>query len=113
MAKAKTLRPGLTVEDLKKGCWVNEPDRYRTEHEIEGVVDEAVNMVLQAFIDRANAGERVHSKTISNTCCAISDSLKALKDSINSRLQKDELVPGVLDEIAAAVGLAHKEGSNG
>lgn len=111
MAKAATLRPGLTVEDLKKGreSWVG-PNRYKTMHELEDVVDDAVNMVLQAFIDRANAGERIHSKVISNTCCTLADALKALKDSINDRLRSGELIPSVLDELAA---VTTRDGADG
>lgn len=103
MAKAKILRPGLTVDDLKKGreSWVG-PDRYKTAYEIEEVVDEAVNMVLQAFIDKANKGERIHSKVVSNTCCAIADNLRAVKEGIMERLRADELTPTVLDRLAAS-----------
>lgn len=102
MAKAKILRAGLTVDELKAGSWVSEPDRYRTAYEIEDVVDKAVDMVLQAFIDQANAGERIHSKVITNTCCAIGDNLRDLKDKINERLQKGEFDPTVLDRLAGA-----------
>jgi len=100
-SKVPVLRKGLTVSDLKSGCWVNEAGRFSSEHELP-FTDEIVDLVLQRFIDHANSGERVHRKTVSNTCCMIADMLKALKDTISDRMGKGDLTPTLLDQIADA-----------
>lgn len=101
MSKTKTLRSGLSAADLKKGCWISESTRYRSEYEAEWT-DEIVDLVLQKIADDASNGKRVHSKYVSNTCVGIADMLRAVKDTINDRLRKGELSPTVLDKLANA-----------
>lgn len=100
--KTLALRKGLTVEELRKGCWANEPSRYTTEYELTDVVDEAVELVLQRLIDKTNGGETIHRRHISDTCCQVAAILKALKDVINDRIRREELTPTLLDEVAGA-----------
>ena len=100
--KVPTLRRGLTVADLRKGCWINEPNRYTTDYELT-FTDDVVNLALQRLIDAANNGERVHRKAVSETLCGIGQMLTSLKDTINERLRSGELTPSILERIAEEV----------
>jgi len=95
------LRPGLTVDDLKKGTWYSEPNRWKNQDELP-FVDEVVDLALQRLIDHANSGDRVHRRAIIATLCQIGDVLRAVKDIVSERMGKGELIPTVLDEIAGA-----------
>ena len=98
--KVPVLRQGLTLEELKKGSWVCEPNRYTSEYEDREASDKIIEIALQSLIDRANKGERVHRKCVKQTLNGAAECLKALASTIPERMGKGELLPGILDEIA-------------
>ena len=96
--KVPLLRKGLTVAELREGCWVDSPTRYEADYSLR-CVDEIVDLALQRLIDCANNGDRVHSKAVAGTLHNVASYVTALSSSINERLKAGELTPTILDEI--------------
>lgn len=99
-SKIKTIRKGLTVADLKHGCWISDKHHFQGDYGLTSLSDSIVEAALQGLIDAANRGERVHSKVISQTLGQIACELDSVKKIICQRLSRGELTPTILDEIA-------------
>lgn len=98
--KVPALRVGLTVDDLLRGTWLANPNRYTADGELVELSDKVLRDALQGLIDHANSGERVTKRTVIATLCAAADHLKAMKDIICEGLTRGEFTPTVLDELA-------------